>query len=250
MDPEETNEQQFYSLKRLANTYKTLEKRKGPIDQDFVIYAYFLYSDIKDGVHGKQIYLGAYPTKKRALEEVEDIIKQTGHDSIYVTESCNWEDIDEKKRPDRTLYMDPQTKSEDLEAQYRSKILKEVAEEEKREFITKELEEQLKNELDHATMEYYAHNWFNAIRNKSLVEYHRQQMKYYDELYMKRVDKVRQQYLNQPEIEDTWLNVYEKRLTRRGEEDVFIMLREGHRMLKDEVLGKKGEIEIEKEGRD
>ena len=38
-------------------------------------------------------------------------------------------------------------------------------------------------------------------------------------------------------MEKDWLDVYEKRLKRRKEEDVFIMMREGHRVLKDEVLG-------------
>jgi len=45
--------------------------------------------------------------------------------------------------------------------------------------------------------------------------------------------------LSQPEIEETWLSVYEKRLKRRGEEDIFIMMKEGHKALKDDILGNK-----------
>ncbi len=233
----EINEHKFYSLRRLANTYKLLEKRLPPSDQEFVIYAYFLYSEPRDGVHGKQIYLGAYPTKRNALSVVEDIIKRTGHDCIYVTESCNWEDIDEKKRPDRTLYVDPQTKAKDLEEQYRHKILKEAEEEEKRDLISKELEEQAIKELDPSTIEYYVHNWFNLIKNRSKYEHHKQEMEYYDKMYNQRADKVRKQYSEQPEIEDQWLDLYEPRLKRRGEEDIFIMLKEGHRVLVEKVLG-------------
>ena len=233
----ENTEQKFNSLRRMANTYKMLEKRSPPSDQEFVIYAYFLYSEPKEGIHGKQIYLGAYPTKRKALSVVENIIKTTGHDCIYVTESCNWENIDEKKRPDRTLYVDPQTKAKDLEDQYRYKILREAAEGEKRELISKELEEQAVNELNKDSVEYYAHNWFNLIRNKATYEHHKQEMEYYDKMYNQRVAKVRKQYNEQPEIEDQWLNVYEDRLKRRGEEDIFIMLKEGHRVLVDKVLG-------------
>jgi len=230
------NEQKFYTLQKLANTYKSLEKRTPPSDQEFVIYAYFLFSEPKDGRHGKQIYLGAYPTKRKALEEVDKIIRETGHDCIYVTEACNWEDIDENKRPDRTLYLDPDTKIQDLEEQYRYKILKEKDAEEKREMISKELEEQVTKELDSSTVEYYAHNWFNAIKNKANYEYHKQEMEYYKQQYDKRVDKIREQYKNQPEIEDKWLEIYKDKLKRRGEEDVYVMMEQGHRVLVKDIL--------------
>lgn len=231
-------EQKFYSLQKLANTYKLLEKRKPPTDQEFVVYAYFLFSEPVDGRIGKQIYLGAYPTKRRALEEVEKIIRQTGHDSIYVTEACNWEDIDEKKRPDRTLYVDPETKTQDLETQYQTKILKESEENEQREIISKELDEQVMNELNTDTVEHYAHNWFNVIRNKAEYEHHKQQMEYYKKQYENRVEKVVTQYKAQPELEKDWLPLYEKRLTKRGEEDVYIMLKAGHDALVGDILSK------------
>lgn len=234
----QSSDQKFYSLQRLANTYKTLEKRRPPSDQEFVIYAYFLYSEPTDGVHGKQIYLGSYPTKRKALEEVELIVKKTGHDCIYVTESCNWEDIDEKKRPDRTIYMDPDTKANDLEEQFRVKIMKDHEEGERREMITKELEDQLEKELQSDTVEHYAHNWFNAIRNKAQYEYHREQMEYYEKMFNQRAEKVRNQYRDQPELEDVWLDTYEKRLKGRGEEDVYIMMKAGHDALVREVLNK------------
>jgi hypothetical protein len=230
------SERKFYSLQKLANTYKLLEKRKPPSDQEFVIYAYFLFSETKDGRHGKQIYLGAYPTKRRALEEVEKIIKETGHDSIYVTEACNWEDIDESKNPDRTLYMDPDTKAHDLEEQYRFKITKEAEADEKREMISKELDEQLINELNPNTVEHYAHNWFNAIRNKANYEHHKQEMEYYKQEYEKRVTKIREQYNNHPKIDETWLEIYKNRLVRRGEEDVFLMMEQGYKVLSSEIL--------------
>jgi hypothetical protein len=237
MDSDES-EKKFYSLQKLVNTYKLLEKRSPPTDQEYVIYAYFLYSEPKDGVYGKQIFLGAYPTKRKALEELDVIIRKTGHDCIYVTESCYWQDIDERKRPDRTLYMDPDTHAKELEEQYRHKILKESEQQEKRDMITRELEEQAEKELDPTTIEYYAHNWFNAIKNKSSYEYHKEQMNHYEKMFNKRADKIRQQYQDQPEYEDKWLDLYKYRLTRRGEEDIFIMMREGHKALVDEILDK------------
>lgn len=229
-------EQKYYQFHKLANTYKLLEKRKPPTDQEFVVYARFLFSEPSDGRYGMEIFLGAYPTKRRALEEVNNIIKRTGHDSIYITEACKWEYIDEKKRPDRTIYVEPDTKSEDLENQYREKILKEKDEEEKRELISKELDEQTINELDPNTVDHYAHNWFNAIRNKAEYEYHKREMEKYLSLYQNRIDKIITQYNNDPSVEETWLDIYKNRLTRRGEADIYEMLKMGHDALIDNIL--------------
>jgi hypothetical protein len=223
-------------MQKLINTYKLLEKMEPPDGQEFCIYAYILYSEKKDGVHGKQIYLGAYPTKKKALSKVQEIIKKTGHDCIYVSETCHWADIDEVIRPDRTIYSDPLSKDEDLERLYREKILRETEKEEERTLISQELEEQVTKELDSTTVEHYAHNWFNAIKNKASIEYHKQQLKYYEEHYNKRVEKIQKQYQNNPTVEEEWLNIYEQRLKQRKEEDIFIMMKEGHDLLIKDIL--------------
>ena len=228
--------EEYYPLKKLANTYKLLERRSPPSDQEFTLYAYFLYSEPKDGVYGKQIFLGAYPTKKKAFEEGQKIIKHTGHDCIYMCETCSWEDIDSIKRYDRTFKLDTRLKAEELQKQFEEDIIKREEEERRREEIRTEIELQGENELDCTTIDYYVHNWFNVIKNKASYEYHKEQMDYYKTMYNKRADKVRKQYLAQPEFDNQWLEIYEERLRRRGEEDVFIMMKEGHKVLKDKIL--------------
>ena len=231
-----SREEKYYSLKKLANTYKLLEKRRPPSDQEYSIYAYYLLSEPKDGKVGKQIFLGGYPTKKKAILECKKIMKQTGHDGIYVCETCSWEDIDSIKRFDRTFKLDTRLKDDELQKQFEDEIERKHEEEERREELSKEIELQGEMEQDTTTMDHYVHNWFNVIKNKSSYEYHKEQMEYYEKMYNKRVNKVREQNKNQPEYENQWLDEYEKRLVRRGEEDVFIMLKEGHRLLKDKVL--------------
>ena len=208
-----------------------------PMDQEYVVHAYFFYSEPKDGVHGKHIYLGAYPTKSKALDVAHDVIKKTGHDCIRVMEACWWEDLDEKRRVDRTLYTDPNANAKDLERQYREKILREGEEERERELISQELDEQTVKELDPTTMEHYVHNWYNAICNKSSLEHHREKVKYYEEKYQKRVDKIRSQHKIQPELDSEFLPIYEERMKRRKEMDLFITLKVGHEQLRDEILG-------------
>jgi hypothetical protein len=61
-------------------------------------------------------------------------------------------------------------------------------------------------------------------------------MEYYKQQYDKRADKIREQYKNQPDIEDKWLEIYKDRLKRRGEEDVYVMMEQGHRVLVKDIL--------------
>ena len=227
-----------YSISNLVNTYKTLEKWPVPIDQEFSIYAYFLFSEPKDGKYGKQIFLGAYPTKVRAFQEIEKIIRKTGHDAIYMSETCSWQDIDSKKNHDRTFNLDTKTKSEELQQQFIRDITEKEKKRQKQEEIMKELDEQQEKELDPTTIEHYAHNWFNAIKNKASYEYHKKQMSLYESAYEQRKDKIREQYEKQPEFEREWLNIYEERLKRRNEEPIFMMLVEGHDNLKEEIFNK------------
>lgn len=229
-------DQGYYDLKKLVNTYKLLQKRHPPTDQEYVVHAYFLYSEPKDGIHGKHIYLGGYPKKSKALEVAHEIIRETGHDCVRVMEACWWEDLDEKKRVDRTLYMDPRVNVKDLERQYREKVLREAEEEEGRELISQELDEQSLKELDPTSMEHYAHNWYNAICNKSSLEYHREKVKYYEETYQKRVEKIRKQHQSQPNLDSEFLPVYEERMKRRKETDLFLTLKVGHEKLREEIL--------------
>lgn len=228
----------MYSVSNLTNTYKLLEKRSPPIDQEFCIYAYFLFNEPKDGKYGKQIFLGAYPTKKKAFEEVDKIIKQTGHDSIYICESCSWEDIDSVKRPDRTFKLDPKLKSEELEKQFQANLLEQDEKSKRNDEVDRELEIQQENELNKETIDYYAHNWFNVIKNKASYEYHKTQMEYYEKMYQDRVNKIREQYSKYPKYESEWLPLYQERLKRRKEEDVYKFLVQGHSLLKDQVINK------------
>jgi len=226
----------MYSNKDLANTYKKLEARAPPPDQEFCIYAYFLYTQPKDGKYGKQIFLGGYPTKKKAFLEAEKIIKETGHDCIYICETCSWEDIDSTKRFDRTFKLDPSVTQKELEEQFDLFINERYEKQKIKEEIDKGIEEQTEKEQDSTTIDHYAHNWFNAIRDKASYEYHKSQMEYYDEMFKSRVEKIRRQYQNSPEYEEQWLNIYKERLEKRKEEDVFEVLKQGHDILKDEIL--------------
>ena len=227
-----------YGVSNLVNTYKTLEKWPVPIDQEFSIYAYFLYSSPENNKYGKQIFLGAYPTKIRALQEVEKIIKTTGHDAIYISETCSWQDIDSQKNHDRTFKLDPQLSSQELQKQFEQDIVHQENQKKKQEEIMRELEEQGERELNPTTLEHYVHNWYNAIKNKSAYEYHKAQMEHYQTVYNQRVSKIREQHQLQPELEEKWLSVYEQLLKKRGEENVFTMLAEGHQLLKEEILTK------------
>ena len=231
------NERKMYSLDKLKNSYLKLESRKPPTDQEFVIYAYFLYSEPKDGVHGKQIFLGAYPTKKKALIEVAEIIKKTDHDSIYMCESCSWNDIDEVVRVDRTFHLDPTQKVRELETSFEDYLEQKFQKQDKIEEISKELDKEQKQELDPTSLEHYVHNWFLTIKNKSEYEYHKERAEHFEKMYNMRSERVQKQYTDNPSIDNDWLGIYEKKLERRGEKELFSVLKQGYMGLRKMILG-------------
>lgn len=231
-------EKKYYTLTNLANTYKELERVVPPRNQSYSIYAYFLYSEPLDGVHGKQIFLGGYGSAEEAFSRATNLMKKTGHDCIYVCKTCSWEDIDEIKRPDRTITVDPKAKGSQLEKQFKEELKKRQEEKERQEQISQDIELQAERELDPTTIEHYAHNWYLAIKHKANYEYHKAEMEKYEKLFNQKSEKIKNQYKTQPELEGEWLSLYEERLKSRGEEDTFAFMKEGHKILKSQILNK------------
>lgn len=225
-----------YPLDRAINTFKVLEKRKPPKRQNYVIYAYILLQTPINGLHGFQIYLGSYEEEEDAYKEVENIIKDTGHKSLYVCKSCELSPIDENFRPNRCFFIDP-SKDDMLNKAYREKIEKEIENEKKRSEIAIELEEEQNKEQNNDTIEHYMRNWYFLISNYYKLTQHNEQIEHLKKMYEMRQNMIREQYIRQPHFEKEWLEVYENRLLNRGEKYIFEMIKDGHDKLFDGVLG-------------
>lgn len=231
---------QYYPIDKAVNTYRLLEKLEPPKDQNYIVYAYILFEKPVDGLHGYHIYLGAYPTSERAIKRVQEIIDLTGHQTIYATKASQWEAIDEIHKPDRTQFITPSIKKQingDLDTKYYENLKQEQEKEQKRKRIVKEIEEQQENESKADTIDHYARNWFLAITNYSKQMYHVEQKNHFEKMFEKRRQQIREQFIKQPKYEEDWLNIYEYRLTERGEENVFKSIKAGHDELYDNILG-------------
>jgi hypothetical protein len=232
--------EQFYPIDKAVNTLRLLESMKVPSEQEYVIYAYFLLDKPVDGLHGYWIFLGGYSTKERAMARVQEIINETGHQTIFATRANQWEEINEKFKPNRTYFMsseDKKNKNGNLDVKFHENLKKEQEKEEKRRNIVKDIEEQQENEGKNDTIEHYARNWYLAITNYAKQMYHLDKVKYFKSMFEKRRDEIREQFSRQPEFEEQWLPLYKKRLTERGEDNAYSCLESGHDELYKDILG-------------
>ena len=231
-----------YPINKAVNTYRILENLDVPYGQQYVVYSYFAYKEPRnDGSIGKQVFLGAYPTPEKAMMRVDEIMKKTGHPLLYATEACMWEDIDTDPRKvenrDKTRHLRLEKKSKkDLELQYEKDVKEWKIKKEKRENLTKELEEDDILEKDPTTVEHYAKNWYTCILNKSQYEYHKGQAEQFLNVFNKRKEKIQDQYRKDPSVDDKWLPLYKTKLENRGETHVFEAMEKGYQLLKDEIL--------------
>ena len=152
---------QFYPIDKAVNTLRLLEKMKVSSEQTFVVYAYFLLDIPVDGLHGYWIFLGGYPTEDKAMERVQKVIDETGHQTVFATKANQWEEINEKFKPNRTYFIsseDKKGRNAHLDAKYHKNLRQEQEKEENRRNIVKGIEEQQENEGKNDTIEHYARN--------------------------------------------------------------------------------------------
>ena len=199
-----------YSIDNLIKVYKSLETHVTPAYQTYVVYSYFLYNEpnkigdnkIGDNKIGKHIYLGAYPTMKKAIIVANYLKKKTGYDYIYVTKSCNWSDI--RSTVDNSIKM-----------------------------VTTELDNMIPSGIDNIitsaidnikltdNIESQAKSWFNLIVAKANYEYHKQRIEY----YKREVEQLQKKVTP----DRNWLSYYKKILYNKGQQDLYIMLEEGYK---------------------
>lgn len=230
----------FYPLDKAVNTYKKLQSMEAPSGQQFVVYAYFLFKNpLEDGSVGMHMYLGAYSTPEKALKRVHRIMEKTGHRLIYAVDSCTWEYINPVEKNDRTkkryLKVEANKTDEELERQCEIDLEEWNEKESKRKTIVEDIENQHILEQNPDTVEHYAHNWFNCIKDKAEYEFHKEKMEYYQKEFEKRKEKIRQQYKKNPSIDENWLSIYEKKLTDRDEKHVYDAMANGYSQLKSEI---------------
>ena len=243
-EPEESHETNRPITKaNMLVTLRLLNKISPLPGQEFCVFAYFLLDKISsEGCHGLWMFIGAYCSYDLAKERATKLIRDIKVNAIYVMKSCDFQEITEKFIQDRVSYIST-TKKGIMNDIIREKYQEEIEAIKKREEVNKEVEEEIEREGHSDTIEYYARNWYLAISNEGKIKTLEKQLEETKKNYQMRIDKIRTQYAKQPEMEDKWIPLMTKKLTKRDEKFVLSGLIDGHERLKDLILNKTEENE-------
>lgn len=219
-----------------VNGYIEIEKIRAQPGQGFCVVAYFLGTEIaKDGCRGMWYFIGTFPTSDQAIESATSLIEKTGIQSIYAMQTCSWQEINDKFSPDR-IKMVPIDKRGKLRQQH-EKEYQELAEQYERESeIRKEIEEELTQESDPDSLEYYIQQWFRTIKSASIIEKLEADLKKARKQQDESATNLREAYGKNPSHEDNWIPRLEERLPKRGEEQLLEALKNGSNVIRDEIL--------------
>ncbi len=218
------------------NGYIQIEKIRAQPGQGFCVVAYFLCDVIApNGCHGMWYFIGTFTSADQATESATNLIEKTGIRTIYAMETCSWQEINDKFSPNR-IKMVPVDKRGKLRQQH-EKEYQELADQYERETeIRKEIEEELTQESDPDSLEYYIQQWFRTIKSTALIEKLESDLREARKQRDESVTNLREAYGKNPSHEDNWIPQLDERLPQRGEEQLLEALKSGSDAIRDEIL--------------
>lgn len=222
------------------NGLNNIKKIKSIPGQKYCVIAYFLIPvneinvpENKIQSRGLWYLIGTYSKKTKADEVAINLIKSTGIKTIYSKLTCKWNSLDIRTNNNGIKYVD--SNEDKLLKDHRVRERKDIKESYlKQEEMQKEINEEQENEMDHDSIEYYTRQWYLTIKSRSQFEEAKKNLDTYEQKYNNINNKMKELILLHPEYEKTWLNRLETRLEKRGETNIFEMIKEGHNIITTE----------------
>lgn len=219
-----------------VNGYIQIEKIRALPGQGFCVVAYFLCDVIAtNGCRGMWYFIGTFSSADQAKESATSMIEKTGIRTIYAMDTCSWQEINDKFAPNR-IKMVPVDKRGKLRQQH-EKEYQELADQYEREKeIREEVEEELTQESDPDSLEYYIQQWFRTIKSAALIEKLEADLREARKQQVESATNLREAYGKNPSHEDNWIPQLEERLPKRGEEQLLEALKNGSDAIRNEIL--------------
>lgn len=208
---------------KAINGFKEIMKIKPQPGQEFCVIAYFILDKNyieKNGSYGMLFIVGTYPRADMAIEKAEEMIRKTEINSIYAMKTCDFQEINDKYKPNRTKYV-PINRDKILEDQH-EKEYQEIKEElEKREKIEKDIEKEIEKEKDPTSLEYYTQEWYSTIINKSMIDQMKKKLQEEENQFQLKLKKIKDLDNKNPTHYSKMLPELKKTMIERNEENIY-----------------------------
>lgn len=203
----------------------------------FVLNSDMILPDGKlDDFHGLVFCLGSFNDEKSAHAHAKNIIEVTGHPAVTVVPYGLALKLTTKFDPNTTeeVYVDNKGKIIEME----NALYKEQKEKyEKRLEVEREIMDEVEEEKDPNSIEYFKRQCYLAIKNRASYHMHTKEADSAWENYKKREALIREHYGKFPQHEKEWLPMFKKKLIERGESDLYFGVESAYKELRDELLG-------------
>ncbi len=207
---------------------KTLEEMSTMIPvqgQNFILMAIVTRPEVSEGEsHGILMHIGTYETEEEAEWKMKVVMCDYYIRELFIVKSCQWHDIGGASTEHLVPVSD---KGKVMEAQYRQ-MEEQRKEKEKRKKIRDDVEREQELAQEEGTIEEYIRLWYLVIKNRELMDTHLRARKEAQEAFEKRKVQLREAFNANPQYEEQWLDLLKKRLSSRGEEEVFEMIKKCH----------------------
>lgn len=227
---------------------RKLQKIKPKRDQKWCVISYILSDEVKDGMHGLWNLIGTYNNREDAIDTAKDLVKETGITSIYAMPTCEWREIDERVKVDRTIIVEDEKDNIDKEIIKRQKTEHEILQKkyEDNELLKKELMKTLKLEKNEESVEYYTRLWYLAIKQYEKINHLKEEIKTIEKSYKKMIDDIKNLDIKYPDHQNNWISKLEESLPKRGEQDLLDFLITKHTEIKKLITYKENKEENKK----
>lgn len=204
---------------------------------EWCVMAYALNKDMnKDSsLYGMCFLLGSFDEREKAESHAKNLIAKTGHSGIVVAKYGYPVPLTTNKTsiPIEEVSVDTRGKIIEMENE---QFKKEKADFEKRSKIEEDLVRESEEELKPDTVEYFKRQCYLSITNKASYEFHKSEMKKYEDAYTKREINVKEHYKKYPEHEKQWLPLLKEKLVERGELNLYKHIESAYGEIRETLL--------------
>jgi len=224
----------FYEISHSTHGLERLQKDYKPLDnQKYCVVTYVIVNEVVNGLHGMWFFVGTYKTAKKANKVAIDIIKKYNIQSTYAMPVCQWREIDENFKPDKTIFVGDEKKENEKNLgkmiDHEQKRLKK--EFEKQAELRQDLEKDNEKMLDPESVQFFTRKWFLLINKYRKIEEFRKIIEEEENKYNEMLNEVRELEKEYPNHKESWIDILKEKLQKRGEHESLENIIKYHKII-------------------
>ncbi|HEY0088637.1 MAG TPA: hypothetical protein VGB37_07325, partial [Candidatus Lokiarchaeia archaeon] len=224
------------------NSLQAITRLRPKDGSQWSTFAFVLNRDILkadgtlDDLYAMVFPLGSFYERDDAEKHAKNIIEMTGHPGVIAARYGAAVQLTTKFDPEVIVDVPVDIKGRIIQLES-SQYKHDKEEFEKKVRIEREVLKEAEEETDVDNIEHFKRQCYLAIKNRSSYKMHSQEAANAWENYKEREEKVRDHFRRHPEHEKNWLPYLKAKLTERGEKNLYKVMKNSYKEIREEILG-------------